>query len=125
MGEGQDLQGPLGDGGQMGGTLFVCIEVVDVVPKKASVALQNRISREFMLISGLYVESMSHRLSEGLPCRFALLPLLRYHLPAPPAAGHMIWPCGSLVQCRAGCGGRPAMTVTIEAKVPGQLFYVQ
>lgn len=40
MGEGQDLQGPLGDGGQMGETLFVCTEVVDVVPKKASVALQ-------------------------------------------------------------------------------------
>lgn len=70
MGEGQDLQGPLGDGGQMGETLFVCIEVVDVVPKKASVALQTdarttkemlafkkRISKELMLISGLYVVS--------------------------------------------------------------------
>lgn len=39
-GEGQDLQGPLGDGGQMGVTLFICIDVVDVVPKKAPVALQ-------------------------------------------------------------------------------------
>lgn len=40
MGEGQDLQGPLGGGGRMGEALFVCIEVVDVVPEKASVALQ-------------------------------------------------------------------------------------
>lgn len=54
----------------MGETLFVCIEVVDVVPKKASVALQRearttkatfaflkRISKEFMSISGLHVVS--------------------------------------------------------------------
>lgn len=54
----------------MGETFFVCIEVVDVVPKKASVALQRdarttkatfafkkRISKELMLISVLYVVS--------------------------------------------------------------------
>lgn len=39
-GEGQDLEGPLGDGGQMGVALFVRTDVVDVVPKQAAVALR-------------------------------------------------------------------------------------
>lgn len=39
-GERQDLQGPLGDGGQMGVALFIRTSMVHVIPKKASVALQ-------------------------------------------------------------------------------------
>ena len=39
-GQGHDLQGPLGDGGQMGVALFIRTDEVRVVPKKASVALQ-------------------------------------------------------------------------------------
>lgn len=39
-GERQDLQGPLGDGGRVGIALFIHTDVVHVIPKQASVALQ-------------------------------------------------------------------------------------
>lgn len=40
--EGQDLQGALGDGGQLGAALLVAGDVVDVVAEEAAVALQRR-----------------------------------------------------------------------------------
>lgn len=40
--EGQDLQGALGDGGQLGAALLVAGDVVDVVAEEAAVALQRQ-----------------------------------------------------------------------------------
>lgn len=38
-GEGQDLQGPLRDGGRVGRALLIPTDVVDVVPKKTAITL--------------------------------------------------------------------------------------